>query len=285
MVTVITSLNPGIRRPNSDGNDIGIDYQRQCLASWRNAGARVVSVNADEEIHRLERLGYEATFVCVETRSFMPGERPLPGISSAIEVAKQCENEIVLLTNSDIFFASGPWRLQSIEAMVGQNAFLVANRFDVPALGAAFGSPQPWGHDVFAFHASQAGNLDPDVFAFGSPWWDYWLPISALIGGLELKFLEGQDFWHMMHDQAWSWSSWNFWCRVFVNKLQDALRYPEKVRSINDFGVEFLRYMLVPILAELQHELDIRREMPAKLAMEMSRFVLKTIREASAQSK
>lgn len=285
MITVITTLNPRIKRLDARGLDIGIDYQQRCLNSWRQAGARVVSINAEDEIHHLERLGYDAAFVSVKTTPFMPGGKALPTIFSALEVARRYEDDVIFLTNSDIFYAAGPERLQLIEAAVEDGGFLVANRFDVQGLESGSGYPQPWGHDLFAFHSRESRLLDPGIFAYGSPWWDYWLPINALFSGLELKFLECQDFRHMIHDQAWSWSSWNFGCWAFIKKFQYCLESPEKITGAHNFGLEFLRYMMGRISNELQQEIRAERDIPAPLGMEMSRFVLKTIREASRHLK
>lgn len=104
MITVITSLNPNIKRFDALGNEFGTDYQRRCLNSWLDAGARLVSVNPEEEIDHLSQLNYNADFVPIKAKSFMPGSRPMPGISDAIDVAKQFRSSVVFIANSDIIF-------------------------------------------------------------------------------------------------------------------------------------------------------------------------------------
>lgn len=273
MTTVITSLNPNIKRPDVYGFDIGAKYQRQCVESWHCAGARIVSVNTGDEIARLAQLNYPVDFVAVEPRSFMPGRHPLPSISDALDVAKGLRNDVVLLVNSDIMLGACRDRLGIIEGMLEKDSFLFASRFDIETIGSKSGSIYPYGYDVFAFHASKAWDLDAEAFTFGSPWWDYWLPIAALFGGLKLKFLEGDDFHHLVHEQAWSWSAWNFGFALFIRKLQSRLSHSGRIDTAGDFGLGFANFLLTETLNDIQQRISSNSAVPHELGMEMSRFV------------
>lgn len=273
MATVITSLNPNIRRLDVHGCDIGVQYQHRCVESWHHAGARVISVNTREEIARLAPLNYPVHFTTVEPRPFMPGGRPLPSISDALSVAKGVSNDVVLLVNSDIMLSAGRDRLSTIQGLLEKDSFLFSSRLDVEAVGASSGQIYPYGYDVFAFHASKAWDLEAGAFTFGSPWWDYWLPMAALFGGLELTFLEGSDFHHLVHDQAWSWPAWNFGFALFIQKLQSRLTPSGRFDTAGDFGSGFANFLLTETLDDIQRRIASDAAAPHGLGMEMSKFV------------
>ena len=273
MIAVITSLNPNIKRLNAQGWDIGESYQRQCVESWRDAGARVFSVNTEAEIARLAQQNYPVKFVAVEPRPFMPGGRPLPNISDALNVAKSLYNSIVVLVNSDIMLSESHDRLRISDNMLEGDDFLFSNRLDIEGLGSSSGQLYPYGYDVFAFHSSKAWDLDAGTFTFGTPWWDYWLPIAALFSGLKLKFLKSNDFHHLVHDQAWSWSAWNFGFALFIQKLQSRVKQSGRIATADDFGAGFSNFLLTDTLSDLQIRISSNSAVPHELGMEMSRYI------------
>ena len=61
-VTVYTSIPPLLIR-QSQGEDYGDSYQKECINSWREAGFRIVSVNSDCEIDTFLEKGYDIEFV------------------------------------------------------------------------------------------------------------------------------------------------------------------------------------------------------------------------------
>ncbi len=203
----------------------------------------------------------------------MPGRRPLTSILDALDVAKGLRNDVVLLANADIMLGAGRDRLGIIESMLEDGSFLFASRFDIGTIGLKSGNIYPYGYGVFAFHASRAWDLDADAFTFGSPWWDYWLPLAALFGGLRLRFLEGDDFHRLVHERAWSWSAWNFGFALFIRKLRSRLRHSGRVDTAGDFGLGFSNFLLTETLNDIQHRVSSNSEAPHALGMKMSRFV------------
>ena len=273
MLTVITSLNPNIKRLDAYGHDIGEKYQRQCVESWRDAGARVFSVNTEAEIARLVQLNYPVKFVAVESTPYMPGGRPLPSISDALNVAKSLHDSIVVLANSDIMLSECHDRMRISDDMLDRGDFLFSSRMDIASLGSKSGQIYPYGYDVFAFHSSKAWDLDAGTFTFGTPWWDYWLPVAALFSGLKLKFLKSDDFHHLLHDQAWSWSAWNFGFALFIQKLQSRVNPSERIANAGDFGAGFSNFLLTDSLGDIQKRISSNSAAPHELGMEMSRYI------------
>jgi hypothetical protein len=273
MTTVITSLNPNIRRLDAQGNDFGVEYQRQCLESWMDAGARVVSLNAENEIERLNQLEYRATFVPVEVSPFRPGGRALPSIADAIKFAARLQDDVVLITNSDILFRSDKQYLEHVAGLVGREDFLIANRIDIEDVQKKSGSVYADGYDVFAFHPSKAWKLDLRGFNFGSPWWDYWIPVNALFEGLNLKWLDSQYFHHVKHDQAWDWSEWNIGCGLMISKIKSQLDYSEPLRTPRDFCLGFSKLLFSMATNESYEKEALTSTGPFALGSQMGSFV------------
>jgi hypothetical protein len=252
MATIITTLNPNMKRSDNRGLEVGVDYQRRCMDRWTGAGARVVSINTFEEIELLRRQGYPVELVPVLATSFMPGMRPLPSLSSAIEAARQIGNDIVIFANSDILFSAGRDRFQEIMRQIDSDDFLFASRYDVPEIDSTIGINNPYGYDVFAFHSDKASIFDGVDYNFGCPWWDYWMPINALFGGLNLKRMESDDFRHPEHHQNWNFAHWNFGAGIFLRKLQSQLGQFEGVRDPRDFAMEFSKFLFTALPDTIQ---------------------------------
>jgi NDP-sugar pyrophosphorylase family protein len=159
MTTIITSLNPYIKRLDDNGVNFGADYQRQCVESWIGTGAKVVSLNSRNEIKNLAKMGYDVNFLPVEVRPFEVDGRALPGIADAVQFAATLEDETVFIVNSDILFSSDVEYLKSVENMIGENDLVFANRIDINSLKSKSGDLYPYGYDVFAFHSSRGGDL------------------------------------------------------------------------------------------------------------------------------
>src|SRR5579871_1728815 len=60
-IVVATSIPPTLSRKNA-GQQIDAEYQRLCIASWRECGMRIVSLNDPSEIPALATRYPEVTF-------------------------------------------------------------------------------------------------------------------------------------------------------------------------------------------------------------------------------
>jgi len=218
-------------------------------------------------------MGYDVNFLPVEVRPFEVDGRALPGIADAVQFAATLEDETVFIVNSDILFSSDVEYLKSVENMIGENDLVFANRIDINSLKSKSGDLYPYGYDVFAFHSSRGGDLDLRGFNFGSPWWDYWMPMDAMFSGMNLKWLRSEHFFHLTHDQAWDWSSWNFGFALFIQKIQSRVNQSGRIVTTGDFGAGFSNFLLMDVLSDLQKGISSNAAAPHELGMEMSRYI------------
>src|SRR5258708_29469393 len=102
-VTLFTSIPAAVVRRDRAGADIGADYQRRCVASWRAAGHRVVSVNRPDEAARVAALYPEVEVRPRAATAREPSGRPLVRIAELLSECADAPEARVGLINADLY--------------------------------------------------------------------------------------------------------------------------------------------------------------------------------------
>jgi hypothetical protein len=195
-VVVLTSLSP-----------FGLDRQVAAMRSWKAAGFELRSLNSPAEA-KLLRQAAEALALPIISVDISPFHgKPLPLIDDFIRYFRSCPGDFRYfgLINSDIVLTDPP----ALKAALDQRSSLVfGRRIDVDAVQDAGGRAYVDGYDYF-FLSPEAVVATPESrFRIGVPWWDYWLPLTALSSGRTVTQLRSPIVRHVRHGTAWHHSSW-----------------------------------------------------------------------------
>lgn len=200
-----------------------LDWTRRCITSWLDTNHRVVSINeADEEAEVRQYYGEQVATVTA-TRSTRPiNGKPLIYILDALRAVIADNVTRVSLCNADVVVTRAlpkPWEMDRL-------SFFFSNRLDVedlPATTAEFFG----GIDYVNLPVTLIRELPDAGYAFGMPWWDYWLPAEALKRKLSLRRLVDRNghpvLLHKKHANAWNWHEFrvlgqHFFTHLYVDR-------------------------------------------------------------------
>lgn len=196
---LVTSIPPPISFNCIDESKY--QWTKLCITSWFQTGHEVISVNTEKEIIQLKKFYPNINFVCTEKSTLQINNRPLIFIFDALQKASFFNYERYAICNADILISTNITELQ-----LEKNICAYSNRIDIEKIdsinGTAFG-----GIDYFNLSHYFFNCLPTNYFAFGLPWWDYWLPYYALSNNFKLLKLvdKGKSpiLLHKKHAEAW----------------------------------------------------------------------------------
>lgn len=194
---VVVSLPPRPpKRPYSYTRDVGADWLASCHASWTRYSPNVISVSEANPIfpdiswRKVERKPSLRQIIASLAEEPPPGSRP------------------ILLTNADIIL--GP-QLEPLLSEMDPHVLYYCSRIDVTAAehdprNLELQGEYPWGYDAFflpreTIAAIHSQMLLPAGLLIGEPYWDYALPIAALVAGHPIKkfFARPHPIVHLVH--------------------------------------------------------------------------------------
>jgi hypothetical protein len=188
MFHLFTSISPNLSGEN-------LEYQKFCIASWRQAGFEVATVNGRGEAPRIAALGLNVEILAVEQE----GKPPIGAILSSI-VKKQCQFAGII--NADCALLPYPDISEKLKEVLSKSLVIV-ERIDVDS-HSILKPDSCGGFDGFFF---DVGILPEDVdadYQIGVPWWDYYLPMSVAAQGHRIINLETPLLTHKVHGAGWS---------------------------------------------------------------------------------
>lgn len=217
-VVLATSVPPALARPGPCGQDAGPAWRAACLSSWSAPGWRVLSINPAEE---LPDLG--AFPPGIEALPAAPGVaqafgRPGAWIADALARALATGAPVVGLVNADIRLGLSPAQRAAIAARASEGV-LAFNRMDIGHAAQAEGPFYRYGYDLVLMPRTIAQRLDLDGFAFGVPWWDYWILLDALTQGEPVSVVRCAGIRHLAHRQAWQGAAWTRALATMMQRL------------------------------------------------------------------
>lgn len=213
-----TSIPPAMRRPGPGGQDAGAAWRAACIASWPAPGWRVFSLNPAEEMPRLGLPEGSLEALPAEPGVAEAYGRPGTWVADALARALATGAPVVGLVNADIRLDLDAAARAAILDRAGR-ALLVFNRMDVAHAGQAEGPFYRYGYDLVLMPRALALRLDLGGFAFGVPWWDYWIVLDALLQGLPVEAVQCAGIRHLAHKQAWNHPAWRRALRVLMAHL------------------------------------------------------------------
>jgi hypothetical protein len=207
------------------------------LKSWTKQG-NVNSVNTAEEILLLKDKYPFVNFIeCNETVDI--DNKKLISIRSMFKAIDNLTKDTFIIINSDLSlsekFDLNKFNVSNKEIFIGNRTEF---RYDFTLDEYVIGKKYLGGYDIFVM-TNEVLNLlisaeQPYDFAFGVPWWDYWVPFYLIESGIELISSKEDIILHETHKTNYSHVAYRDIGRKFLsyyNKL-----YPSKFTSnrIND---------------------------------------------------
>jgi hypothetical protein len=193
------------------------------VASWKAAGCQVVSVNGAAEAI-VVRSAYPGLAVATAPATAERiAHKPVPYIHDLLKTLRSAcaahdvplKDCTVGIVNADIYFRDVAGFADTLRREA-QGALILGPRVDVDA-SASFTAYRPTGDETYSIgydYFFMSGDLLDDFadspFCMGMPFWDYWLPLAALLQGRPLKSLNAPVALHVTHDTRWDDSVYLF---------------------------------------------------------------------------
>lgn len=190
------------------------DLQAAALASWRAAGFAVISVNGAKESGQVREEFPGVEVIVAERTAEQFAKKPVPYIHDLLSALRRaCAGRdlgacTVGIINADIYIRPLTGLLPAL-ATAAKGALLLGPRVDVPDR-AAFAAFAPTGaetysvgYDYFLMSGDLLDDFAESPFCIGMPFWDYWMPLVALLKGRPLKTVAAPVALHAAHDTRW----------------------------------------------------------------------------------
>lgn len=189
---VFTTINP-------NGN---FEAQSEAINSWL-LRYEVYSVNTLEEIEQISNLYPKVNFI--ENKEIYDYKSKklakLNSILSAIESVVY--NSHVAIVNSDIILNDKI--KNSIFDKKYKDSLVIATRHEIDD-GEIY--PFIYGYDLFIFHTKFISIFKNDNYVIGMPWWDFWIPLIAIVSGLKLYHIKNKVILHRTHQTNYDVDIW-----------------------------------------------------------------------------
>jgi hypothetical protein len=195
-VTLYTSVPPVLMR-ETQWEDYGVSYQKECINSWKEAGFKIVSINPDCEIDTLREKRYGIEFI--SNRS--PRDRT--NLGTFLSTIRNSGESIAGIINADCFLMNPGMAIGNVlEAAEGSIVLLERVNIDPKTMRAT--GTHSLGFDAFFFDTGFVENIvDGGSWTIGEPVWDYWFPLVMHIAGARLKAPNAPIIIHLNHVQQW----------------------------------------------------------------------------------
>lgn len=237
--SVVTSLMP--RR-------LGI--QQRAVSSWQQFGCRVLSVNNADEIDAIRDSFSGVEFVEVKRNAAGELGRPLIYFDDLLDGLNGADTDLLGIINSDIIIDTR--NAQASLDEIGRTAgfsLTFGNRVNSASEEVFSGSFYMGGYDWFFFGREFLNASRGSGMIFGAPWWDFWLPISAMINHFELVNLRREFAFHPHHELAWKEEWFLTLGRRFLVALENACRQREP-KSLAALGLHELSASFADVLLQ-----------------------------------
>lgn len=178
------------------------DLQYKAVSSWREAGFEIISVNCEEEISQLNGKFIDVKFISVSRDARLEYGKPLVYIDDALAALTTTKASINGIINSDIVLRA-PGLSEKLEDVI-KGKCLFANRTDVYKIKETYGPHYKLGYDLFLFDPSLPIRIPTSNFCLGMPWWDYWLPVAAMLTGFLPVYIDSHIAFHQKHTTNWA---------------------------------------------------------------------------------
>jgi hypothetical protein len=248
---VIVNSEPAISIATSLMPRHAVELQMAALTSWQDCGFKVTSVNTAAEILELRKYFRGIDFHEAPRTAEKIVGKPVPFIRDVLLSARAREGSspVIGLINSDIFIRPIDGLASALchharEAMVLLPRVDVANADVVRNFHPNANEKLSTGYDGVFMPAAMLDDIPDSLFCIGMPFWDYWLPLIAILKGHPLKTLVTPIALHVSHETRWDGSVYLFFHALMSDLLKTAnAMKPSAAASAFDVVVDALSHV------------------------------------------
>jgi len=242
---LFTSIPPKLSR-KANGSEVGREYQRKCVDSWRNAGFSIVSVNPPTEVDAIRGMDLPLEVLsCSDSR---------PPLREVLRAASITAADLCAIVNADCLFIGYENAAKKISSKSGDTLF-IAERVDIEFDARSPLAGNCGGFDAFFFRPGIVEDVEETKFRIGDPWWDYWLPCELACKGYSIDRLATPLLMHLSHLTRWSRKDWHDCGEYFREQLVRQICSPD---CSSDFKQRFANLNVadidLPTLGPFVHE-------------------------------
>lgn len=245
-MNLYTSIPPKVSRI-VDGQEVGHLWTRMCIDSWKRAGYDVVSINSAREAEQISSIYPDVNVQSVDRDGMATVGRPLIYLSDLLSVAIKDGSSFFAIANADVMFLNDA--AIALKDWTPELGFAYSTRLDIDDLAGA--NPRLHGGVDFAIlKVSDLQGLEFPDFLFGTPWWDYWLPLAMNckgVKGCRLAYNHLPVIAHLFHGDRWSHDEFLTNFSLFVNAISTVVTDRSKW-SGNVDGVDLATGLPGPML-------------------------------------
>jgi hypothetical protein len=236
VMNLYTSIPPKVGRV-VNGQDVGLIWTRMCIDSWMRAGYTVMSVNSRHEAGRVREMYPDVTVLEVERDGQEITGRPQVYLSDMLAYAVKSDQPFFAIANADVLIMTDA--SESLNGWHPEEGFAYSNRLDIADLNGA--NPQLHGGvDFVIVNANDLLGLEFPDFLFGTPWWDYWLPLALNCKGVKGHRLTQNSLpviAHLFHQDQWSHeqflSNYTLFTNAIAQVVSERAKWPAEVSTVD----------------------------------------------------
>lgn len=192
----ITSISPGHKN---------FENQFNAIASWIEAGYKVISVNSKAEIEKLQDFKNVEFVETARTNEKLFG-KPYVIVSAIIDHLKTRDEDHFLIINSDILIYDVENFTNSIKD-ISEKGLVIMNRADYSE-DIQMAKRYELGFDGFFINKKWLHVFPQSVLCLGQCFWDFWVPYQAVLAGVDIFRLNEPYLFHKIHPVQYSVANW-----------------------------------------------------------------------------
>lgn len=188
---------------------IDITNQQAALRSWQEAGFKIFSVNAIDEISLLYSNFKNVEFICAPRDARDKYNKPLIYFDDLLTCLKNYGSKVCGIINPDIHLAKDyQHTIHTFLQNEAINALIYGYRLDVDSLEKTWGQIYTAGFDYIFLDKEILAKYPKQEFCFGLPWWDYWAVLVPLMYKANVKKLTTPIGLHIKHPSNCTFNTW-----------------------------------------------------------------------------
>jgi hypothetical protein len=202
----ITSISPGHR--------LGTEHQQACIQTWLDAGYKVYSLNAAEEIEGLQPLYPKVEFIPTRRHHKKLMGRPYVMVSAILDFAAETGADYTLIINSDIEINNSPAIVERLKA-TSEQGVIYMHRVNYDA-DKATGKMYMDGVDGFFINKKWLNIFPQSQLCLGQCFWDFWVPyVVSKEKDVHLYWLKENYLYHKNHPIQYNRQEWEYTGEIF----------------------------------------------------------------------
>lgn len=192
---IATSISP--RNP---------ERQRNALATWQEAGFRILSLNTGEEITALQKEFPDVRFLAAPQNGSEQFGHPYVYFNDLLTCLLSTGSKVGGIINSDIHLINPA--LFDLVSQPKEHSLVFGSRVDVSTSSDRQGKLYDLGFDYFFFTRKLLTIFPPEPFCLGLPWWDFWAALIPLAAKHVIRRVITPAVVHVAHQAAWDKDHW-----------------------------------------------------------------------------